>query len=119
MEGVRPSACLRGPYCGFHMCPGTGDVASLQGSHAGIVVKELLGIKVAGTLGAGEGFGVQRPGRGHADSFGVHGQALAQQLVVAELPGPLDRLGPQRPRSLRLAGSRQRSLAGHWLLCRE
>jgi hypothetical protein len=75
------------------MCSGAGDVAPLQGIHAGIVVQVLLGSKVAGTLGTGEGLGVQRPGRGRADGCGVRVQAIARQLVVAELAGPLDRLG--------------------------
>ena len=76
------------------MCPGTGDVAHLQGSPAGIVVKELLDTEVAGTLGTGEGLGVQRPGRGHVEGCGIREQAHAQQHIVAELAGPLDRLRP-------------------------
>jgi hypothetical protein len=63
-------------------------------------VKVLLDTKVAGTLGTGESLGVlRRPTPAH----GVRQQAPAQQHVVAELPGPLDRLRSRRPRSFWLA----------------
>jgi hypothetical protein len=41
---------------------------------------------------------------GRVEGCGVHAQAHAQQHVVAEPPGSLDRLGSQRPRSFWLAG---------------
>ena len=86
------------------MSSGARDVPHLEGNAAGIVVKGYLDAKVAGTLGTGQSLGVQRPGLCRADAQGVRDQALAQQHVVAQLPGPLDRVRSQRPRSFTLAG---------------
>ena len=50
------------------------------------------------------GRGQPGPGRGRVDAQEIPEQAPAQQHVVAEPPGPLDRLLPERAPRLRLAG---------------
>ena len=67
---------------------------------------------VAGSFGAGDRLGVQRQGPGRVDGADDHEiaqQALGQQHVVAEPPGPLDRLLPERAPCLRLAGEVMRA----------
>jgi hypothetical protein len=61
---------------------------------------------VAGSFGAGDGFGVQRQGPGRVDRVDaeeIPAQGLGQQDVVTESPGPLDRFVPERAPCLRLA----------------
>jgi len=88
------SDCFRGPYGGFRVCPGSGDVAHLQGNHAGIVVQ--------GLLGTGEGSAYSGPAAATLTAV-----AYASRLMPAarrrRAGGQLDLLDAQRPRSVRLA----------------
>jgi hypothetical protein len=108
-EDVLPSDLPRGLCGGFQVSPGGGDVPGAQGGSAGVVVQIAVSEIVAGSLGAGDRLGVQRPGPGRVDSQEIPEQALGQLHVVAEPPGKLDRLLPERAPCLRLAGEEMRA----------
>ena len=65
--GVLPSDLLRGLCRGFQVSPGGRDVPGVQCSSAGVVVQDGVGEMVAGSFGAGDRLGVQRPGPGRVD----------------------------------------------------
>src|SRR5580658_5793784 len=72
--------------------------------NAGVVVQEAVVELVTGSFGAGDRFANQLRGPGRVDGQDIVGQALAQQDVVAEAAGSLDRLLPEGAPCLRLAG---------------
>ena len=89
------------------MSPGGRDVPGPQRLNAGVVVQVTADELVAGSPGAGDGLGEQLPVASRVDEVAaqqVRHQALAQQDIVAELPGALDRLLPEGTSCLRLAG---------------
>jgi hypothetical protein len=64
------------------------------------VVQGGVGEVVAGSFGASDRLGVQRPGPGRVDGQELREQGSGQQHVVAEPPGPLDRFLPGPARRL-------------------
>src|ERR1700683_106854 len=63
---------------------------------------------VAGSPGAGDRLGVQRPGPSWVDRHEIPVQAPGQLHVVAGPPGPLDRFLPERAPCPWLAGEEMR-----------
>ena len=87
--------------------PGGGDVACAQGVAACVVVQQAGRKPVAGSFGAGDGLGEQLFGASWADVIGeqqIHHEAPAEQDIVTEPPGVLDRLLPEGKSPLRLTG---------------
>ncbi len=102
--GVLPSDLLRGLRGGFQVGPGGREVTGVYGSSAGVAVQHGVEEMLAGSFGAGDCLGVQRPGPGRVDGHEIREQALGYQQVVAEPPGQLDSFLPGRTRYVRLAG---------------
>ena len=105
--GVFAPDCPHGLCRLLQVSPGGGDVPGAQGVNAGVVVQEVGKELVAGSLGAGDGLGEQRPGVSWVDE-GVAQQILrqahAEQDIIAELAGALDGFPSGGKSSLGLAG---------------
>jgi hypothetical protein len=70
----------------FQVSPGGGQVAPLQGGHAGVVVQDAGAELVAGAPGGGDGLGVKRLGPRRVDDAAAHevpGHGLAEDDVIA------------------------------------
>jgi hypothetical protein len=76
---------------------------------AGVVVQDGVSEMVAGSFGARNRLGVKGQGPGRVDGQEIPAQAHGQQDVVAEPPGALDGLLPERTPCLRLAGEEMRA----------
>jgi len=105
--GVFVPDCPHGLYRLVQMGPGGGDVTGAQGVDAGDGVQGLGNDMVAGSLDARDGLGEQWRSVRWLD-VGVAEQViretLAEQDIIAELPGALDSLLSGGESSLRLAG---------------
>jgi hypothetical protein len=94
--------------CGlFQVSASGGDVPGAHRADSGLVV-HVAGIKmVAGSPGSGDGLGEQRLGVSKVDQGLPHQvlrEAEAEQDIIAELPGELDRLPAGRKSSLTVVG---------------
>jgi hypothetical protein len=105
-HGVLIADLPPGVHRRFEASPGSGDIPGVRGCGGSVVLQQGVSEVVAGSFGTGDRLGVQRqrPDRvQRADGHQVLHQAPAQQDVVAQVAGALDRFLPGRQPSLQLA----------------